>query len=58
MQAKIIPEFGEYEDLIAEVVVVDKVIDAPSGTFSVRLSLPNPKQSLPGGLKCQARILQ
>jgi len=58
MKANVIPEIANTLEYTATVTVVDKVIDAPSGTFSVRLSLPNPKQSLPGGLKCQARILQ
>ncbi len=57
MQAKIIPEFGEYEDLIAEVVVVDKVIDAASGTFGVRLELPNKDYAIPGGLKCRVSFM-
>ena len=38
----------------AVVKLVDKVIDAASGTFVARLELPNPKQALPGGLRCQA----
>lgn len=37
----------------AKVVIVDQVIDAASGTFGVRLELPNPKLKLPAGLKCQ-----
>lgn len=37
----------------AKVVIVDQVIDAASGTFGVRLQLPNPKLKLPAGLKCQ-----
>jgi HlyD family secretion protein len=58
MKARVIPEIVNTSEYTATVSVVDKVIDAPSGTFSVRLSLPNPGQALPGGLKCQARILQ
>ena len=37
----------------ATVTVVDKVIDAASGTFGVRLELPNPDLALPAGLKCK-----
>lgn len=44
------PIGGQYR---ARVVVVDQVIDAASGTFGVRLELPNPKLLLPAGLKCQ-----
>lgn len=36
----------------ASVTVVDKVIDAASGTFGVRLELSNPDLALPAGLKC------
>jgi len=56
MIGQVIPEQpvgGVYE---AEVVVVDKVVDAASGTFGVRLALPNPDTSLPAGLKCRVRF--
>lgn len=38
--------------IMANVSNVDKVIDAGSGTFRVRLLLPNPKYELPSGLRC------
>lgn len=38
--------------IMANVSNVDKVIDAASGTFRVRLLLPNPKYELPSGLRC------
>lgn len=37
----------------AKVSVVDPVIDAASGTFGVRLILPNPDNSIPAGIKCK-----
>ncbi|MBI4241065.1 MAG: efflux RND transporter periplasmic adaptor subunit [Candidatus Rokubacteria bacterium] len=37
----------------ARVTVVDRVVDAASGTFGVRLELPNPGNRLPAGLKCR-----
>ena len=37
----------------AKVSVVDQVFDAASGTYGVRLELPNPDHSLPGGLRCR-----
>lgn len=40
----------------ATVEVVDRVFDAASGTFGVRLSLPNPDQVLPAGVRCTARL--
>jgi len=41
----------------AEVVIVDPVIDASSGTFGVRALLPNPDLRLPAGLACTAEII-
>ncbi len=57
MRATIVPEFGDYKNLVAKVVVVDKVIDAASGTFSVRLELDNKDYAIPGGLKCSAKFM-
>lgn len=37
----------------ATVTVVDRVFDASSGTFRVRLSLPNPDAALPAGQRCE-----
>ncbi|MCK1711518.1 MULTISPECIES: efflux RND transporter periplasmic adaptor subunit [unclassified Bradyrhizobium] len=48
------PVGGHYR---AAVTVVDTLFDASSGTFGVRLSLPNPDLSLPGGLRCKIRFL-
>jgi len=44
------PVGGRYE---ARVVVVDPVIDAASGTFGIRLELPNPEKRIPAGVKCR-----
>ena len=44
------PVGGSYE---AGIVVVDKVFDAASDTFGVRLSLPNPGNALPAGIDCR-----
>lgn len=40
----------------ARVTVVDRVFDAASGTFGVRLELPNPDYTLPAGLRCRVRF--
>ena len=42
----------------ATVKVVDQVFDAASGTFGVRLELPNPNGKLPAGLRCQVEFVQ
>jgi RND family efflux transporter MFP subunit len=40
----------------ATVRVVDKVIDSASGTFRVRLELPNPNGDIPAGVKCNVSL--
>jgi multidrug efflux pump subunit AcrA (membrane-fusion protein) len=37
--------------------VVDKVIDAASNTFGVRLELENPDYAIPGGIRCNINFL-
>ena len=49
------PVGGEYK---ATVETVDQVLDAASGTFGVRLILPNPDSLLPAGLRCRIRFPQ
>jgi RND family efflux transporter MFP subunit len=56
MRAAVEPEFGEQVH-VASVRLVDRLIDAASGTFGVRLDLPNPDHSIPGGLHCQVHFL-
>jgi RND family efflux transporter MFP subunit len=41
----------------AKVTVVDRVFDAASSTFGVRLELPNADYALPAGLRCRVRFL-
>lgn len=40
----------------AKVSTVDRVIDPASGTFRVRLTLPNPRNDIPSGLRCQVNF--
>jgi len=47
------PFTGSYE---AEILTVDQVLDSASGTFGLRLVLPNPGQSLPAGLRCEVTL--
>ena len=54
--AEVLPEEpvgGRYR---AQVEVVDRVVDAASGTFGVRLRLPNPGNRIPAGIKCSLRL--
>ena len=55
MKAMVVPQ-GVGGRHAASVKLVDKVIDAASGTFVARLVLPNPTLALPGGLRCQAEF--
>ncbi len=55
MRAEIRPEAsGVFNGTVS---IVDRVVDAASGTFGVRVELPNPDHRLPGGLKCRVRFL-
>jgi len=45
---------GSYK---ARVTVVDRMADAASGTFRVRLELANPGNRIPAGIKCSVRFL-
>ncbi len=42
----------------ATVTVIDRVFDAASGTFGVRLTLRNPKEAVPGGIRCHVAFPQ
>ena len=52
------PELQGAAPVTASVQYIDKVVDAASNTFRVRLHLPNPDHSLPGGLRCKAEPLR
>lgn len=43
---------GQAQPIKATVKLVDRVIDAASGLFGVRLELPNPGQRIPSGARC------
>jgi RND family efflux transporter MFP subunit len=55
-RAWVMPEAPVGGKYAARVEVVDPVFDAASGTFGVRLTLPNPERKIPAGLKCRARF--
>jgi len=55
-RAEVRPEAPVGGTYTATVVIVDSVIDAASGTFGVRLELPNPGRKVPAGLKCRVRF--
>jgi RND family efflux transporter MFP subunit len=55
-RAEVLPEEPVGGRHVARVEVVDQVVDAASGTFGVRLRLPNPGNVIPAGVKCRARF--
>lgn len=57
LYARVMPENSDSESYLTETKLVDRVIDAASGTFTVRLELPNPEQKIPSGLRCKVSFL-
>jgi RND family efflux transporter MFP subunit len=55
-QALVLPEQPVGGRYSATVKVVDRVIDAASGTFGVRLELPNRNRAIPAGARCRVRF--
>ncbi len=57
-EVQVLPQEPVNGSYTAKVTVVDKVIDAASGTFGVRLELPNPDYQLSAGLKCTLKFAE
>lgn len=55
-RAEVLPEQPVGGRHAARVEIVDPVVDAASGTFGVRLRLPNPGYRIPAGIKCHVRF--
>jgi hypothetical protein len=58
MKAEVIsesPAGGRYQVTVS---IADHVVDAGSGTFGVRLALPNPTYKIPAGLNCRVRFVE
>lgn len=55
--AEITPESPLKGSWQAQVKVVDRVMDSASGSFGVRLELPNPGGDIPAGVRCKVRFL-
>lgn len=56
MTARVFPELPNAGEHVAQVVLVDRIVDPASNTFRVRLELPNPGNALPAGLRCKVAI--
>ncbi len=53
-QVDVLPEIPVGARYTARVRVIDGLVDAASGTFGVRLELPNPQRRVPAGIRCKA----
>ena len=56
MQVEIQPERPANKTFKATVSSVDKLIDPASGSFTVRMTVPNPSDQLVGGVNCLAKF--
>lgn len=56
MEVEVYPERPANKIFKATVTVVDQLIDPASGSFTIRMSLPNPGDELVGGVNCIARF--
>jgi multidrug efflux pump subunit AcrA (membrane-fusion protein) len=54
MEVDIYPERPANKSYKATVTIVDQLIDPASGSFTVRMALPNPGDQLVGGVNCIA----
>jgi len=53
---EVLPETMAGAAYSAQVTLVDPVIDAASGTFGIRIDLPNPDNAIMGGLRCTVSL--
>ena len=56
MSARVAPEMPVGGAHPAKVKIVDKLIDAASGTFAAFLEMRNPELAIPAGVKCKAEF--
>lgn len=56
MAAEVTPESPIVGRYVGRVKVVDRLVDAASGTFSVFFEIPNPNNEVPAGVKCKAEF--
>jgi RND family efflux transporter MFP subunit len=56
MEVEIYPEQPNNQVFTATVTIVDQLIDPASGSFTVRMLLPNPEDKLVGGVNCLANF--
>ncbi|MDB5839857.1 MAG: hypothetical protein JWQ23_1809 [Herminiimonas sp.] len=54
--ARVTPDLPGVAPVTATVSLVDKVLDPASGTFRVRMALPNANARIPAGLRCRVEF--
>jgi len=52
----VLPEIPDGARYTGRVRVIDRLVDAASGTFGVRVELPNPQRRMPAGIRCRAEF--
>lgn len=58
MKAEVRPESPVGGVYVGRVTIVDKVVDAASSTFIVRVDIKNTDLKIPSGLKCRVRFIK
>ncbi len=58
MVLQVHPEEPIGGQVTATVSLVERIVDASSGTFGVRLKLPNPEGKIPAGLRCRLAFVE
>lgn len=56
MTATVTPDLPNVGERTAKVTLVDRIVDAASNTFRVRLEMANPNSELPAGLRCKVTL--
>jgi hypothetical protein len=56
MEVEVVPEIPAGSKHVATVKVIDRLLDAASGTFGVRMELANRQHRIPAGIRCNARF--
>ncbi|HYF20519.1 MAG TPA: efflux RND transporter periplasmic adaptor subunit [Ramlibacter sp.] len=56
LEVAVLPEIPAGARYTGRVRVIDRLVDAASGTFGVRVELPNPQRRMPAGIRCRAEF--
>jgi hypothetical protein len=56
MKVDIIPEAPIKGRYLGNVIIIDRVVNAASGTFGIFVEINNPKLDVPAGIKCKAKF--